>query len=53
MNTLWVVVGLGIVGAVVGLITSWQRHDHRADLGAVSHQWIAEHRLGPGSDSHR
>jgi hypothetical protein len=22
----------------------WQRRDQLADLGAVSHQWIAEHR---------
>ena len=46
MNTIWVVVGLCVAGAVVALFTSWQRRDEHSDLGAVSHQWIAEHRMG-------
>lgn len=51
---LWIVVGLGIAGAVAALVTSWQRgRDQHADLGTVSHQWIAEHRLGQGTDSRR
>jgi hypothetical protein len=53
VNTIWVVVGLGIVGAIIALVTSWRRTDSQADLGAVSHHWIAEQRLGPGSDSRR
>jgi hypothetical protein len=53
MNTVWVVVGLGIAGAVIALVTSWRRGDHLSDLGTVSHQWIAEHRLGSGQDSRR
>jgi hypothetical protein len=50
---LWVVVVLGTVAALVALVTSWRRGDHLADLGAVSHQWIAEHRIGLGQDSRR
>lgn len=53
MSTLWVVVGLAIAAAVVALVTSWRRSDRPPDLGAVSNQWISEHRLGSGPDSHR
>ena len=53
MNTVWVVIGLGIAGALVALIASWSRGNHAADLGAVSQQWIAEHRIGSGQDSRR
>jgi len=53
VNTLWVVVALGIAAAVVALVTALRRGDHLADLGAVSHQWIAEHRIGSGQDSRR
>ncbi len=48
-----VVIGLGLVASVVALITSWRRGADAADLGAVSHQWLMEHRLGPGYDSRR
>ncbi len=53
MNAVWVVIGLAVAGAVLALVSSWRRGDRPADLGAVSHQWIAEHRLGSGQDSRR
>jgi hypothetical protein len=53
VNTVWVVVGLAVVGAVVALVRALTRGDQPADLGAVSQQWIAEHRLGSGQDSRR
>jgi hypothetical protein len=53
MNMVWVVVGLVVVGAILALVTSWQRRDQHSDLGAVSHQWISEHRLGQGQDLRR
>ena len=53
MNTIWVLIGLGIALAVVARITLWRRDDRAKDLGAVSHQWIAEHRQGSGQDSRR
>lgn len=53
MNAAWVVIAVGVVGAIVLLVTSWYRSDHDPDLGAVSHQWIAEHRHGQGHDSRR
>ena len=52
MNTVWVLIALAVVAAVAALITSWRRGSHAADMGAVSHQWLMEHRLGPG-DSRR
>ncbi len=53
MNMGWIVIGLGVVGAVVALVASWRGGDRSADLGAVSNQWIAEHRLGSGQDWRR
>lgn len=53
MSTVWVIVALGIAGAIVALVTAWRRGDRLGDLGSVSHQWIAEHRLGSGQDSGR
>jgi hypothetical protein len=47
---MWVVAGLGIAGAIIVLVTSWRRADHSVSLGAVSDQWIAEHRSS-GQDS--
>jgi hypothetical protein len=44
MTVTWIVIGLGVVGALIALATSWKRRDRLADLGAVSHQWMAEHR---------
>jgi hypothetical protein len=53
VNTVWIALGLGIIVALVALIASWRRNDRPTDLGAVSDQWIAEHRLGSGQDSRR
>ena len=41
---------LAVAAAVIALLTFW-RSDRGSDLGTVSPQWIAEQRLGPGSDS--
>jgi hypothetical protein len=51
MNTIWILAGIGSVGAVFALVLSWQRHNKEQDMGAVSHQWIAEHRMGHANDS--
>jgi hypothetical protein len=53
VNGAWLVIGLGIAAAVGALLTSWRRGARTADLGAVSTQWIAEHRFGSGQDSSR
>jgi hypothetical protein len=51
MNTLWILGGLAVVGAIFALARSWQRRGGDEDLGSVSHQWVAEHRLGHANDS--
>jgi hypothetical protein len=50
MTPMWFAVALGVVVGVVALVVAWTRGDRDADLGAVSSQWIAEHRLGQGHD---
>jgi hypothetical protein len=47
VSTVWIVVGLALVGIAIALISSWQRSSDR-DLGAVSTHWIAEHRADQG-----
>lgn len=48
-TALWIAVALAVAGGIAMFATSWYRRDHEsADLGAVSHQWIAEHRFGQG-----
>jgi hypothetical protein len=53
MNSVWVIAALGVAGAIVSLVVTRIRGDRLSDLGTVSSQWIAEHRLGPGNDSRR
>ena len=53
MSAVWIVVGLGVVGAVIALVASWQRGGPHSDLGTVSSQWISEHRLGSNQDYSR
>jgi hypothetical protein len=47
---LWLVVGLVVAGVI--LVVTRDRGG-APDLGVVSHQWIAEHRLGYGEDTPR
>ena len=52
MTTVWVVLGLVIVGAGIAAASALRRGEKQTDLGAVSNQWISEHRLGQqGQDS--
>jgi hypothetical protein len=53
LTTLWIVIGLAAVGAVIALVASLQRGGPHRDLGSVSSQWISEHRLGSNQDSRR
>ena len=53
MTIVWMVVGLAVVGALAAIVTFWRRRDPKADLGAVSNQWVAERRLGQSQDSQR
>ena len=53
MNAVWMLVGLGLAGAIVVALTAWQRRGSPADMGAVSNQWITEHRFGQQNDLRR
>ena len=53
MTTVWVVVGLGVLAAIIAIVASRQRQDHHSDFGSVSHQWISEHRFGQADDRRR
>ena len=53
VSAIWIVVGLGVVGAVIAVIASLQRGGPHGDLGTVSSQWISEHRLGSNQDYSR
>jgi hypothetical protein len=50
VNTAWIVIGIGVAVAMLVLTTSWRRRDQEVDLGSVSHQWMAEQRMGQGHE---
>jgi len=52
VSAIWIAIGVGLAACIVVLVTLWQRGGQRADMGAVSSQWIAEHRMG-SDDSRR
>jgi hypothetical protein len=52
MTAIWIVAGLALAAAAL-FLTFRARADHAADMGAVSHQWISEHRLGTSQDPRR
>jgi hypothetical protein len=51
MNVGWMVVGMAIVGVLARI--AWLRERWESDLGFVSRQWLAEHRLSQISDPQR
>lgn len=53
MNTLLIVAGLGVVGVALAAAALWYRSTQAADLGSVSHTWVAELRAGEPYDSSR
>jgi hypothetical protein len=53
VNAAWIVLALAVAVAVLMLSTSWRRRDQQVDLGSVSHQWIAEQRMGQAHDPQR
>ena len=47
MIAVWIVLALGVAGAVILLVGLWRRRA-QGDMGVVSSQWIAEQRLTQG-----
>lgn len=52
MNTVWIIVGVG-VSCLIAVILRWRGRGRESDLGFVSHQWVAEHRLSQPHDPPR
>ncbi len=52
MTTVLILAGLGLVGVAVAAAV-WYRSTQAADLGSVSHTWVAELRAGEPYDSSR
>ena len=53
MNVVWIIVGVGIVGFLAKWIAWSGTRGGQSDLGFVSQQWLAEHRLSQISDPQR
>lgn len=53
MTTVYIVTGLGVVAALLAGVALWLRSSPSADLGSVSHTWVAELRAGEPYDSSR
>jgi hypothetical protein len=53
MSTVLIVAGIGGVGAILLGLAVWYRGTQPADLGSVSHTWVAELRAGEPYDSSR
>lgn len=49
----FILAGFGALGLLLALIALWYRTEQPADLGSVSHTWIAELRAGDPYDSSR
>ena len=50
VTAVWILVGLAGVGAIAQLVTWSFGRGRTPDLGSVSHQWIAEHRLSQSQE---
>jgi hypothetical protein len=53
MTSMLLLVGVGVAGAGIALAALLRRGSTAAELGSVSHQWIAELRAGEPYDSTR
>jgi hypothetical protein len=53
MSTVLIVTALGVLGSVLAIALLWYRSTQPADLGSVSHTWVAELRAGEPYDSSR
>ena len=53
MNTFWIILGVAVLGLLARRVLRAIVPSKPSDLGFVSHQWIAEHRLAQTQDSQR
>lgn len=53
MNTVLIVVSVAVASGALAAAAAWYRSTQVADLGSVSHTWVAELRAGEPYDSSR
>ena len=53
MSTVIVLAVCSTIALIIAAVSWFRRHGLAADLGTVSHQWIAEQKFGPPGDSRR
>jgi hypothetical protein len=53
MNSVLILVGLAAIGAALAAVALFYRRTQAAELGSVSHTWVAELRAGEPYDSSR
>lgn len=53
MNALWIVLGLALLAAVARAIGWSHARSRPPEMGFVSHQWIAEHRISQVQERQR
>jgi heme exporter protein D len=46
LTLVWAAIGLTVAALLIAVVRSRYRARKDADLGAVSHQWLTEQRLG-------
>ena len=51
MSMVWILLSLAVLGAIAAL--AWSQRGRRTDMGSVSNQWVAEHRLSQTPDLRR
>ena len=51
MTMVWIVLGIGLLVALARTIVWRRERGWEADLGFVTHQWVAEHRLAQTQDA--
>ena len=52
-TTALIAIASGVVAVAVGVVAVWYRGAQSADMGSVSHTWVAELRAGEPYDSNR
>ena len=53
MNGVWIILGLAVLVTIVARFAWSAKRGRQSDPGAVSQQWVAEHRLSQKQDSQR
>jgi hypothetical protein len=53
MSTVIVLAVCLTIALIIAAVSWYRRSETVADLGTVSHQWIAEQKFGPHGDSRR